>query len=63
MTNTEREYRTIRAAWESARERQQARGSDFDDAEEQRTYDELIDFVEAHGLNYTDRDPRGGTDA
>lgn len=50
----------LNCAWKLALARSHDRpGSDRARADEQRAYDELIEFIELHDLNYTDVDPRG----
>lgn len=44
--------------WREALALKRRRGTDLDYWDEQRAYDKLIDFVEAHDLNYTEYDPR-----
>lgn len=55
------EVAQLTVAWRAALDARERHPNppDWMDAEEQRAYDELIDFVEANGLNYTEHDPRG----
>ena len=50
--------RNLRERWEDASFRAQTRGTDYDIATEQRTWDHLVDYVEAHDLTDTEHDPR-----
>ncbi len=55
------ELARLRAAWELAtRELAQATGPALWPASdaEQAAHDALVDYVEAHGLNHTEHDPR-----
>jgi hypothetical protein len=47
------EYRRLRAAWAQA-----YRDNDADSHVEQTAWDALVDYVEAHDLNFTELDPR-----
>lgn len=38
---------------------EQSNGDPTVDAAEQKAFDELVDWVESHDLNYTSLDPRG----
>ena len=53
---TTEKCRQLRAAWQEASTRAD-RNPDHAD-EEQAAWDELVDFVEANDLNYTEHDPR-----
>lgn len=57
--DTDHAYMVLREAWEGAAAAHQGLDTPGTAAREQVTYDALIDFVEANGLNYTEFDPRG----
>lgn len=55
-TDTERDHlQRLRFAWLDARI---ASGADEADPAVDRAWDEWVDYVEAHDLNYTEYDPR-----
>ena len=54
--------RDLTRQWRAAQDGQRVRGLLKDDVYEQACYDRLIDWVEDHGLNYTEYDPRGPRD-
>lgn len=58
MTATS-EARRLWIAWKAALDRKEREGSVAADHAEQEAYDELIDHVEEHDLNYSKYDPRG----
>lgn len=49
----------LHTKWKLAQERRERYQTDEAEQAEQAAYDELIDYVEAHDLNYTEYDPRG----
>ena len=49
----------LTATWVGALDAKERGDSSALDRAEQVAYDELVDFVEAHDLNYTVHDPRG----
>lgn len=54
------EARRLTVQWRAALNAREANPypTDAEDAVEQHRYDELVDFVEANGLNNTTHDPR-----
>jgi hypothetical protein len=63
IQSTATELEQLQMRWRAAQLTQQQAitptAQDKAEREEQRTYDALIDYIEANGLNYTAHDPRG----
>lgn len=58
--DTMRAYQVVRDAWNKATlAYRDGEYADHLGRREQLAYDDLVDFVEANGLNYTEWDPRG----
>lgn len=53
------EVERLLAAYLRAQQLADLAEDDFLDAEAERLWDSLVDFVEANELNFTDHDPRG----
>lgn len=53
------EYDRLHRRWREAQGRMMASDSVKNANDEQEAWDALVDYVEAHELNYTSHDPRG----
>jgi len=49
---------SLRARWQTARDAYERDDSDSNSYEEQRRWDDLVDFIEANDLNGSEVDPR-----
>lgn len=53
-----KELATLTQAWRSADKALRVKETESNRDSEQRAFDALVDYVEAHDLNYTEHDPR-----